>query len=457
MKTIFISVYDGDTEKNVLRSGTFEYLKQAGHRFVLIVRAQGSLDYYHTSYGSDRVFIERHPEATTFAERLWYFIGWNSLPTRSAVLRRHMWRSKGWPLWRFCVGSVFGFLGRFRVWREFLRWLYTVPPDDYCEDLFHTYNPDLVFTPNMFSPEDFRLMRQAKRHGVKTATTAKSWDVLTTKAFTRMRADRLLVFNEFNKEEAIELGDYKPQNIVITGFPQFDVYARQDIFVPREQFIAGIGGDPKKRMILIAVPGDWKTPFTSDIMIELDKRIEEGRFGPLQVLARFHPKYPDSSEKLKLKHFIFDRPGTHLSDKLQFSVDMGVGNTYAWTFTNKDIAHLANSLKHSDVVINTESTLSLDASANDRPVILIGYDGDHHPSYWDSVARVYERNHYKHITQIGAAPLVKSHDELEAEIKKFLENPEYLRKEREVLKHDMLYKVDGKSAERVAQAVLEML
>ena len=91
---------------------------------------------------------------------------------------------------------------------------------------------------------------------------------------------------------------------------------------------------------------------------------------------------------------------------------MGIANTYAWTFTDKDLVRLANSLKHSDVVINTESTLSLDASANDTPVILIGYDGDRQVPYWDSVERIYEREHYSHVVETHAAPLVKSHDEL---------------------------------------------
>ena len=177
-----------------------------------------------------------------------------------------------------------------------------------------------AFLPRIcLSPEDFRLLRQAKRRGVKTAATAKSWDVLTTKAFTRVRADRLLVFNEFNRQEAIALGDYRQENIVVTGFPQFDIYAREEIFMPRDVFMRSIGADPAKRMALIAVPGDWKTPYTQEIMKELDRRIDAGHYPvPLQILARFHPKYPDSSEKLHLKNFIFDRPGTHLSDKKNF-------------------------------------------------------------------------------------------------------------------------------------------
>ena len=457
-KTIFISIYDGDTEKNVLRSGTFAHLKNAGHRIVLLIRGKDRLEYYRAAFADKQVAIELLPHATTTIERLWYFLGWNTLPTRSARLRRHMWLAKGWSRTRFAIGTTLGILAHIRAWRELLRFVYSIVPDDYAKEMFEKYKPDLLFAPNMFSPEDFRLLRQAKRRGVKTAATAKSWDVLTPKAFTRVRADRLLVFNEFNRQEAIALGDYRQENIVVTGFPQFDIYAREEIFMPRDVFMRSIGADPAKRMALIAVPGDWKTPYTQEIMKELDRRIDAGHYPvPLQILARFHPKYPDSSEKLHLKNFIFDRPGTHLSDKKEFSVDMGIANTYAWTFKDKDLVRLANSLKHSDVVINTESTLSLDASANDTPVILIGYDGDRQVPYWDSVERIYEREHYSHVVETHAAPLVKSHDELENAIKQFLDNPEYLRKEREILKKNMLFKTDGRSAERVANAVLELL
>lgn len=458
MKTIFISVYDGDTEKNVLRAGTFEYLKKSGHRFVLLIRGADRLEYYRKEFGSDQVGVELLPPATTRAEQLWYFIGWNSLPTRAAEIRRHMYLAKGWPRSHYIAGRILGFMGRFRLWREMIRILYALLPDDYAHELIDSYKPDLLFAPGMFSPEDSRLLRAAKRRGIKTVATAKSWDVLTTKAFTRVKADRLLVFNEFNRQEAIELGDYDPQRIVVTGFPQFDVYAHEELFSTRSAFFERIGADPSKHLILIAVPGDWKTPHTREIMIELDRRIEAGKFPvPLQILARFHPKYPDAAEGLKLKHFIFNRPGTHLSETKEFAIDVGISGTYAWTFTNKDIVHLADSMRYSEIVINTESTLTLDASANDTPVILIGYDGDSIVPFWDSVARVYEREHYRHVTDTGAAPLVKSHDELEEAIKTFLTNKEFKRAEREKLKRNMLYKIDGKAAERASQAILDLL
>jgi CDP-glycerol glycerophosphotransferase (TagB/SpsB family) len=267
-----------------------------------------------------------------------------------------------------------------------------------------------------------------------------------------------LVFNEFNRQEAIALGDYRPEQVVVTGFPKFDVYTRSEWREEREAFCKRMGLDPARRIVLFAVPGDWKTPFTKDILHALDKKVADNGFvKPIQILARLHPKYPDSSEKETFKYVVMDRPGTILTQKKEFSIDMGISGTYAFTFTDADITHLANSLYHSDMVINTESTLTLDASMLDKPVILTGYDGAQQVAYWDSVARIYERDHYRHVTDAGGTPLVKSDAELISTINHFLSDPEYLRKEREELKRDMLFKLDGQSAARTASAVLEML
>ncbi len=458
MKTIFLSVYDGDTEKNILRTGVLDRLKKAGHTIVLLIRGADRMEYYRSEFGGDGVHVELLPHATTTAERIWYFVGWSSLPTHSVSIRRHMYRAKGWAMSHYLLSVVLGLLGKFRVWRECIRFMYRIIPDTYAAELFSKYKPDLLFAPGMFSPEDCRLLKQAKRRGVRTIATAKSWDVLTTKAFTRVKADMLLVFNEFNREEAIALGDYSPERVVVTGFPQFDVYTNEAAFTDRDTFFRSIGADPNKRLIMIALPGDWLTPHSKETLDMIDRRIEENAFvQPLQVLARLHPKYHDTSESGVYMHILMERPGQHFSEKNEFTIDSGVTNAFAWTFNDTDVRHLANSLRHSDICVNTVSTLTLDAAANDTPVILIGYDGNADLPYWDQIARVYEREHYAHVVETGAAPLVSSYEEFEVEINRFLADPEYRRAERDVLKSTMLYKADGKSAERVADAILNSL
>lgn len=463
MKTVFVSIYGGDIEKIYLRSGVIREIVDAGHRVVLLIRVkkddEDKLKYYRDNYGGPNVVVEPLPPATTAAELYWYHFSWNSIPSYSSYVKRKDLYLKHRKTFRYLLELCAWYLGHLRPWRTFVRFVYLRLPDDYAKDLFETYKPDLLFAPNMFSPEDCRLLRVAKKRGIRTVTTMKSWDVPTTRGFTRVMADRILVFNRINFDETVAIGDYRPDRVRIMGFPQFDVYAKPETYLPREEFFARIHADPAKKLILFAIPGDFKHPFINDILIGLDRAITDGRIRePVQVLARFHPKYPSPAEALKdLRNFIMDRPGTYFTKKLEMSTDAPMAATYQWTFTDNDLIHLANSLKHADVTMNVESTMTLDAASIDRPVIMIGFDGDKKLDYWHSITRNYDREHFQAVLKSRGVRLAKSMDELIADINAYLEDPKLDAAERQTLRDAVIYKTDGQSAHRAAQFILEML
>ena len=458
MKTIFLTIYDGDTEKNILRSNVFPLLKKAGLRIIVLVKKK-FIDYYQQNFADSQVVVEGFPDSRNFLEKIYYWIGWNSIPTFTISLRRKRRYLKHRNSIRYIVENIIGLLGRFKVWRNFLRWSYFLIPDDYCQELFKKYKPDLLFAPNMFSREDGKLLRLAKKIGVKTVTTVKSWDVLTSKAFTRILADRILVFNEYNKKEAVELGDYNPEQVRVVGFPQFDIYKRKEVLLSREEFFKKIGADPKKKLILYASPGNWKSPHDHEVLLGLHKAITEGKIKePIQILVRFHPKYPSYSEYLKyLPNFIFDRPGTYLSKGTHRPLIGVTDKAFHWTFQDKDIIHLASSLYHSDIVINTESTIALDSANFDKPIIFIGYDGFQELDYLHSIRHRYDFEHYSNVIKTKGVRLARTEGELIKYINNYLENPELDKKGRELLREKLLYKCDGKSGERVVKAILEHL
>ncbi len=458
-KTIAISIYDGDTEKNILRSEVLSFLKASGHRIVLLIRSEKRLEYYRENFADGNVVVDLLPNASTRAEAIWNHVGWNSIPTYSVYLRRHDMYLIHKKLLRYSIERVLGFLGRARLWRELLRLSYWVIPDDYAADVFAKYQPDVVFAPNMFSAEDCRLLKAARKRGIKTMTTVKSWDVLTTKAFTRVRADKILVFNELNRIEAVQLGDYREDQVIVTGFPQFDVYAQKEAIETREAFCARMGINPAHHILLFAVPGDWKMPFTDEVVKHVDDAIEAGELPQnTTILARVHPKYTCKTEQRKdFRHVVIDRPGTYFGSGQEKSLDTSAAQTFAWTFTDKDILHLANSIYHSDMVLNIESTMTLDGAAFDKPVILIGYDGDHTLPYLESIVRNYDRNHYIYVMDTKGAALAKDKKQLVQAIQRYLDNPKAEECERVELREKLLYRVDGKSSQRVAETVLSSL
>ena len=56
-----------------------------------------------------------------------------------------------------------------------------------------------------------------------------SWDNFTNKLLPVRRVDRLVVWNELMKQQAIELHGYEPDEIRIAGTPQWDRYFRDGV------------------------------------------------------------------------------------------------------------------------------------------------------------------------------------------------------------------------------------
>ena len=144
-------------------------------------------------------------------------------------------------------------------------------------------------------------------------------------------------------------------------------------------------------------------------------------------------------------------------EKMEGALDAPQSQTFQWTFTDKDILHLANSIYHTAITINTESTMTLDAAALDKPVILIGFDGNQKLPYWSSVIRNYDREHLKALLETGGAKLAHNLEELIEYINQYLKNPNMDAYGRELLRDKLLYKFDGNSSKRVVDAVVSML
>lgn len=454
MRTIFITIYDGDTEKNLLQSSVLSLLERAGMRIILLIK--GNRISYFKKYANKNIIVEPTPEAFCLSEKVYFWLGWNLLPTYSIYMRRYESYLKHRNWLRYKIEQTIGLLGRFKIFRNFFRWIYFSIPDNYGGELFNKYKPDILFAPNMFSYEDGRLLRAAKKRGIKTITTSKSMDALMNKAFTRVRADKILVQNEPVKKFAISIGDYREEQVVVVGFVQFDLFTDPRILTTKEEFFKKIGADPKRKLILYSTSGDWKNPYDDEVVLGLHKAIEEGDINqPAQILARFHPKYPSKIEKLNLKYLIKDRAGkSKNSEKNQDGVTAEV---YAFSFDRDDLIHLANTLYHSDVTINTMSTITLDAIVFDKPVILIEHDGfDRKLDYWHSIRRAYDEEHYKIIMHLNATRSAKTMNETIHLTNDYLKNSTLDKEKRDILKKDILYKLDGKAGERIASEILKL-
>jgi len=153
----------------------------------------------------------------------------------------------------------------------------------------------------------------------------------------------------------------------------------------------------------------------------------------------------DSFEE-RYKPFILTRIGTYPREHLS-----------SWEFEDRDIVHLINCLYHSNIVINTASTMTIESCIFNKPVISIAFDGYKKRNYWTSVRRFCDYNHYSNLIKAGGVRVAKNPEELLVLINEYLANPELDNKGRKRIVEEQLYKLDGKSGERIGNFLLEFL
>ena len=121
-----------------------------------------------------------------------------------------------------------------------------------------------------------------------------------------------------------------------------------------------------------------------------------------------------------------------------------------------DIEELATLLQHADVVVCNAGTILLDALVGDRPAVCVLYDEGAPPGEsWAAKNVVGE--HYQELAASGAFHRAERFEEVVAGIERSLAQPAELAAARRRAVEQVVGAVDGRAAERVVDAVAEVL
>lgn len=199
------------------------------------------------------------------------------------------------------------------------------------------------------------------------------------------------------RDQAVQLHGYQPDQVCVAGVPQFDLYARDSTFTTRDQFIKAIGGDPAKKLITLTTIPPVLYTFHDLVIDQILSAIRSGTFGaPSQLLVRVHPR----DDITKYDRFA-DQPDVIVEKPFRQTL-VAEGSNVDPSLANRQ--HLANTLKHSDVIVNVASTIAIEAAAMDTPVVNIAFDGGDDRLFYDSARRYYEYTHYKPLVEAGRRP-----------------------------------------------------
>ena len=163
---------------------------------------------------------------------------------------------------------------------------------------------------------------------------------------------------------------------------------------------------------------------------------QESAHERFQLLFRPHPRDKEWQERFGLAR---GRAGVHLQEP---------------SFT--DLEELAILLQHADAVVANAGTILLDALVNDRPAVCVLYDeGAPEGESW--AAKNVVGKHYEELAASGAFYRAESFDEVVAGLERALADPSELADARRRVGRGVVGVVDGRAAERVVDAIVEVV
>jgi CDP-glycerol:poly(glycerophosphate) glycerophosphotransferase len=320
-----------------------------------------------------------------------------------------------------------------------------------AEQLFNRYRPTLlvVSSPGLILAE-VPLLRTAARSGVPSVAVDASWDNFTNKVLPVRRVDRLVVWNTLMKQQAAELHGYRPEQVRVTGTPHWDLYFRGHGSA-RDVFLRRIGADPSRKLITLTTTPLELYPHYDHVLRVLIGAMQDRRWpSPCQILVRVHPR--DSLERyrqfVEVPHVMVEKP---------FRTTVKASDGLSADITPESQQHLADTLRHSDVVLQVASTIAIEAAIFDTPVVNISFDGEEPCEFVRSARRYLQFTHFANVVRHDAMRLATTPAELVEAVAEYLRNPAMHADGRRRLVAEQCEFVDGRSSERVAACVVDML
>jgi hypothetical protein len=236
-----------------------------------------------------------------------------------------------------------------------------VPSARDIEAVLKKVRPDVVLVSPLVtvgSPQtDY--VKSARALGIPSGVAVASWDNLTNKGMIRELPDRVLVWNDAQRDEAVELHRVPRERVVVTGAQPFDRWFGRRPTLSREAFCRRVGLHPERPFLLF-------TGSTSNIT---DSGVED-RFVRRWAEAVRTARAPQLREAGMLVRPHPDRR----SEWSGINLD-GLDEAVVWpptrpnSVTEEARAEYFDSLYHASVVVGVNTSAMVEAAILGRPVL----------------------------------------------------------------------------------------
>jgi CDP-glycerol glycerophosphotransferase (TagB/SpsB family) len=274
----------------------------------------------------------------------------------------------------------------------------------------------------------------ARRMGLPLVGHIASWDHTVGKGIVSPHLRRYIVQNDVMREDLVRYHGIDSDRIVVTGWPQTDVFHRKRPREDYERVVRALGLDPSRPVVLVMGNTPTNAPYEKRFVERLVAWWEEsGTVSHFSLLFRPHPRDREWRERFAAALF---REGAAVQEP---------------SFT--DLETLAVLLQHGECVVTNAGTILLDALVNNRPTVCVLYD-EGAPAGESWAVKNVSGEHYRQLMASDGFYRAERFEDVVAGIERGLAQPDELAQERARAAREVVGDVDGCAAARVVDAVV---
>jgi len=286
---------------------------------------------------------------------------------------------------------------------------------------------------NVQSLQAVPFLTAARRLRLPVVGYVASWDHTVGKGIVSPHVASYVVQNAVMRDDLVRFHGVPVDRIVVTGWPQTDVFHRRRSRSAYEAIVCELGLDASRPIVLVAGNTPTNAPY-------------EGRFVE-RLIGWSHTQPPAERPQLLFRPHPRDREW-----RQRFASALDAPDVAVQEPSYTDLEALATLLQHVDCVVANAGTILLDSLVNDRPAICVLYD-EGAPSDERYAELNITGRHYEELIRSDAFLRASDFDEVVEGIERSLARPGELAGERGRVGREVVGEVDGLAAARVVDAI----